>query len=170
MPVARTALSVVLLLVAALVQVSVLSRLSLPGGTPDLVLLVVVGLALASGPMTGALSGFFGGLLLDAIPPSQSPLGSWALVLCLTGWVAGRLQDFAERSAWIPVAIVAVLAPATLLAYAGLGVLLGDGRVTTDALLGSLPTATLYDVMLAPFVLPGIGALVRRVEPRSLVY
>ena len=80
------------------------------------------------------------------------------------------MQDAAERSAFVPVAVVAVLAPATLLAYAGLGLLLGDPRVTAQAVVASLPAATLYDVLLAPFVVPLVGWLCRRVEPRSPVY
>ncbi len=170
MPLARTVLAGVLLVVAAIVQVSVLSRLPLPGATPDLVLLVVIGLALAAGPTSGAVSGFFGGLLLDAMPPADGALGRWALVLCLAGWAAGRMQDAAERSAFVPLLIVAVLAPATLLAYAGLGLMLGDPRVTAEAVVASLPAATLYDVLLAPFVVPLVGGLCRRVEPRSPVY
>ena len=167
---ARTALAAALLVVATILQVSVLSRLPLPGATPDLVLLVVIGLGLAAGPTTGAVSGFFGGLMLDAVPPSDGALGRWALVLTLVGWAAGRMQDSAERSAFVPVVVVAVLAPLSLLAFAGLGVLLGDPRVTADAVVASLPAATLYDVLLAPFVLPLVGWLCRRVEPRSPVY
>ncbi len=170
MPAARTALAAVLLVVAAVLQVSVLSRLPLPGATPDLVLIVVIGLALASGPSTGAVSGFFGGLLLDAMPPADGALGRWALILCLTGWVAGRLQDVATRSAFAPVLVVAVLAPLSLLGFAGLGLLLGDPRVMTDAVVASVPAATLYDVLLSPFVVPLVMSLSRRVEPRSSVY
>ena len=170
MPVARTLLAAFLLFFATVLQLVVLARLPLPGGTPDLVLLVVIGLALASGPTTGAVAGFAGGLMLDAAPPADGTLGRWALVLCLAGWVAGRAQDLAERSAFVPVAIVALLAPATLVAYAGLGLLLGDPRVTAQAVVNSVPSATLYDVLLAPFIVPMVGYLCRRVEPRSPVY
>jgi rod shape-determining protein MreD len=167
---ARAALVAALLVLAMIVQVAVISRLPLPGATPDLVLLVVIGLGLAAGPTTGSIAGFAGGLLLDAVPPADGPLGRWALVMALAGWAAGRMQDAAERSAFVPLAVVAVLAPATLLAYAGLGVLLGDPRVTADAVVASLPAATLYDVLLAPFIVAPVGALYRRVEPRSSIY
>ncbi len=170
MPLARAGMAAVLLVVAVVVQVSVLSRLPLPGATPDLVLVVVIGLALSAGSTTGAVSGFFGGVLLDAVPPSDSPLGQWALVLCLVGWVAGRLDELASRSAVLPVLIVAFMAPAALLGYAALGLLLGDPRVMTDAVLASLPSATLYDVLLAPFVLPLVRRLCRWAEPRAAVY
>lgn len=163
-------LAFALLFAATVLQLVVLARLPLPGGTPDLVLLVVVGLALSSGSTTGAASGFVGGLMLDAAPPADGTLGRWALVLCLAGWVAGKAQDVAERSAFVPLAVVALLAPATLVAYAGLGLLLGDPRVTAQAVVSSVPAATLYDVLLAPFVVPLVGYLCRRVEPRSPVY
>jgi rod shape-determining protein MreD len=169
-PLARPLLAGLLLFAATVLQLVVLARLPLPGGTPDLVLLVVIGLALAAGPTTGAVAGFFGGLLLDAAPPADGALGRWALVMCLAGWFAGRARDLAERSVFVPVAVVALLAPATLIAYAGLGLLLGDPRVTWQAIVHSLPAATLYDVLLAPFVLPLVGYLYRRVGPRAPAY
>jgi hypothetical protein len=46
-------------------QVSILAGLPLPGGTADLVLLVLIGIALARGPQTGALAGFGAGLVVD---------------------------------------------------------------------------------------------------------
>ena len=55
-----------------------------------------------------------------------------------------------------------MLAPAALLGYAGLGLLLGDPRVTAPRRGRRFPSATLYDVLLAPFVVPAVGALVRR--------
>ena len=51
----RVVLPVVLLLAALVLQLTVLDRLPLPGGVaPDLVLLVVVALALSSGPRQAA--------------------------------------------------------------------------------------------------------------------
>ena len=48
-------------------------RAPLPGGVaPDLVLLVVVALALSSGPMPGLITGFCAGLALDIAPPVPS--------------------------------------------------------------------------------------------------
>ncbi|MCU0266132.1 MAG: rod shape-determining protein MreD [Actinomycetia bacterium] len=161
----RVLLATVLLGTAVVLQTVVLSRLPLPGATPDLVLLVVVGLALVQGPVSGLLTGFAGGLLLDLVPPADGAVGRWALVLCLAGLVAGRYADAVERSTILPLVVVAGLAAGSLLLYAGLGWLLGDPRVTLAAVARTLPTAVLYDVLLTPFVVPAVMALARRVEP-----
>ena len=48
-------------LFAVIVEVTLLSRLGLPGATPDLVVVTVVALALAMGPTQGAAAGFVAG-------------------------------------------------------------------------------------------------------------
>ena len=60
MRVNRILLSVPLIVVALVIQVSVLARLHLPGAVPDLVLLTVLALALVYGHVGGALVGFGG--------------------------------------------------------------------------------------------------------------
>lgn len=153
-----------LLSTAVVVQTVVLSRLPLPGATPDLVLLVVVGLALVQGSNSGAVVGFCGGLLLDLVPPADDQVGRWALVLCLVGWFAGRAADAAEGSAFVPLLVVAVASAASLVVYAVVGFVLGDVRVSGGDVLSALPLAVLYDVALAPFVVPLVMRLARRFE------
>ena len=66
----RVTFAVVAILVAVVLQTVLLDRLPFPGGAaPDLVLVLVVTLALASGPMPGMLIGFGAGLALDVAPP-----------------------------------------------------------------------------------------------------
>ncbi|HEV8025355.1 MAG TPA: hypothetical protein VGP37_10780, partial [Candidatus Nanopelagicales bacterium] len=51
------------LLLASLIQVTLLSRLGLPGATPDLLVAIVVAVALAMGPIQGAFAGFLAGVI-----------------------------------------------------------------------------------------------------------
>jgi rod shape-determining protein MreD len=157
----------VLLAVAAVLQTVVLSQLPLPGATPDLVLLVVVAVALTQGPTTGCIVGFAGGLLLDVVPPADAQVGRWAFVLALVGWFAGRAEDAAATSALVPIFVVGVASAGAVLGYAALGFVLNDPRVDLSALVRALPTAVLYDVMLAPFVVPLLMRVTRRVDPAS---
>src|SRR3954471_9968128 len=89
MRVNRILLSTALIVVAMVLQVSVLARLHLPGAVPDLLLLVVLGLALTYGHVAGALIGFGAGLLADLAPPADHAAGRYALVLCVIGYAAG---------------------------------------------------------------------------------
>lgn len=165
MPAGRILLAGTFLLVALAMQVTVLARLPLPGATPDLVLLVVVGLALAHGPAFGLVAGFAAGLASDLVPPSDHAVGRWAFVLTLVGYLAGQARGETRRSAFVPLIVVAVAAAASVLLYAGLGALMSDAHITWLRVSELLPTAVLYDVVLSAFVLPAVLVLADRVEP-----
>lgn len=165
MPYARVVVAAALIALALAVQVSVLSRLPLPGATPDLVLLVVVALALAHGPAAGMGVGFAAGLAVDLVPPADHEIGRWAFVLTLVGYLAGLAQLQTRRSAFVPLAVVAMAAAGSVLLYAGLGALMDDASVTWSAVSALLPSAVAYDVLLSAFALPAVLALVARVEP-----
>ena len=163
----RVALTAVLLVVAVALQVTFLSRLPLPGATPDLVLLVVVATALSGGPTVGLLTGFAAGLALDLVPPADHEVGRWAFVLTLVGYLAGLAQAETRRSAFVPLAVVATAAAGSVLLYAGLGALLDDPNVTWSAVTRLLPTAVVYDVVLSAFAVPAVLALSGRLEPEG---
>ncbi|MFI5616646.1 rod shape-determining protein MreD [Streptomyces sp. NPDC051567] len=162
----RIVLSATLVVVALVVQVTVLGRLQLPGAVPDLLLLTVVALALVYGHTGGALIGFGAGLLADLAPPADHAAGRYALVLCLIGYAAGlvRPDNGRFRSAWGPMLTVVAAAIGSTLLYASVGALVGDTAVRDVGLAGLLFTATLYDLLLAPFTVPFLMALARRAE------
>ncbi|MFJ8883956.1 rod shape-determining protein MreD [Streptomyces sp. NPDC102402] len=162
----RILLSVALVVVALVIQVAVLARLQLPGATPDLVLLVVLGLAFVWGPVSGAFIGFGAGLLADLAPPADHAAGRYALVLCIIGYVAGmaRPENGQLKSAFTPMAFVVVAALGSTLLYAGVGALVGDTAARHVGLGSLLFTAAVYDLLLAPFTVPLIMALARRTE------
>ena len=160
----RILLSTVLVVVALVVQVSVFARLGLPGAVPDLMLLVVIGLALVYGPKGGCLVGFGAGLLADLAPPSDHAVGRYALVLCVLGYAAGLLRPESGqiRSVLTPLLVVAAAAFAATLLYAGVGALVGDSAARHVGVGSLLVTSVIYDVLLAPFVVPAVMALARR--------
>ena len=163
----RVALTAVLVVVAIALQVTFLSRLPLPGATPDLVLLVVVATALSGGPTVGLLTGFAAGLAVDLVPPADHEVGRWAFVLTVVGYLAGLAQAETRRSAFVPLAVVAAAAAGSVLLYAALGALLDDPNVTWSAVTGLLPTAVVYDVVLSAFAVPAVLALSGRLEPEG---
>ncbi|MFF9910392.1 rod shape-determining protein MreD [Streptomyces sp. NPDC013457] len=162
----RILLSSTLVVVALVVQVSVLARLQLPGAVPDLVLLTVLGLALVYGPVSGSLIGFGAGLLSDLAPPADHAAGRYALVLCVIGYLAGlaRPDNGKLKSASGPMAVVVAAALGSTLLYAGVGALVGDTAARHVGLGFLLLTAAIYDLLLAPFTVPLIMALARRAE------
>lgn len=162
----RILLSTTLLVVALVVQVTVLARLQLPGAVPDLMLLTVLGLAFVYGPTSGALIGFGAGLLADLAPPADHAAGRYALVLCVIGYLAGlaKPENGQLRSATAPMVAVVVAALGSTLLYAGVGALVGDTAARHVGIVNLLLTSALYDLLLAPFVVPVVMALARRAE------
>src|SRR5436305_829071 len=114
----RLVLAVAAILTALLLQVDVVNRLRLPGGHPDLVLLVVVSLALVGGPAYGGVAGFAAGFAADIVPPADHTIGRLAFVYALVGYGAGLLEDAEERSVLAAVAAVALGSVASVLIFA----------------------------------------------------
>ena len=161
----RRLVSTAFVLTALLVQTTVVNRIPLPDGRPDLLVLVVVALALVRGPEYGALLGFVSGLLADVVPPADHTVGRLALAYAVVGYAAGLLEDAEERSVLATVLVVAACSAAAVVAYAGIGALLGDERITISALRSSLVATVIYDVVLAPFVVPAVSGAARRAYP-----
>jgi rod shape-determining protein MreD len=161
----RRLVSTAFVLTAVLVQVTIVNRMPLPDGRPDLLVLVVVALALVRGPEYGALVGFVSGLAADVVPPADHTIGRLALAYAVVGYAAGLLEDVEERSVLTTVLVVAACSAAAVVGYAGIGALVGDERITLAALRNSLLATVIYDVVLAPFVVPVVSGTARRAEP-----
>jgi rod shape-determining protein MreD len=163
----------VALVLALLLQLVLVNRLPLPGGgAPDLVLLVVAATGATVGPLAGTLAGFCGGLALDIAPPSGHLAGEYALVFCLAGYACGRLRMLSDvtedYSSVMSLAVVAIGAVGGEVAKAGLGRMLSDPEMTVPVIKHVLPGAILYDLLLSPFVLWLVAALVRQRAPERM--
>ena len=158
----RAVVSGLLALLAVVLQVTVVDRLPLPGGSvPDVALVAVVAVGLTRGPSAGALTGFLAGLGLDLAPPASHPIGESALIFCVVGYGCGRLNGWLDGSPvrLLAAAVVGTGAGETLQAI--LGMALGDPDVTPSAVRHILPGAVLYDALLCA-VAVSLAALTRR--------
>jgi len=167
---ARWLISFATVAVAVIVQLTIVDRIAFPGGAgPDLVLLTVAALALAGGSLAGSLIGFSAGLALDVAPPGSHLVGQNALVFCLVGYFCGlaaeRPSDDGSpeqgHTALFEIVITAAGAVFGEALAVLLGVMLSDPRVTWPAVKHVLPVAVIYDIVLAPFVLFGVAAVLR---------
>jgi rod shape-determining protein MreD len=161
----RPLVATTFVITALLLQACVINPLQLPGGRPDLLVIVVVALAVVGGPLYGAVLGFAVGLAADLLPPADHTMGRLALAYAIVGYVAGLVEDIEERSVLTTVLVVAGASAAVVICYAGLGALLGDPRVTFTAVRDAMVATVIYDVVLAPFVVPVVSGAARRAEP-----
>jgi rod shape-determining protein MreD len=161
------------LFIAVAVQLTVVNRLPLPGGTaPDLVLLLVAAVAVCTGPMTGLLTGFAGGLALDIAPPATHYAGEYALVFCLVGYFAARIAAASgattgERNPWVELGVMAAAVAAGEAGKAGLGLMLSDPDVTDPAIKHVLPGAIAWDLLLTPFAFALVAWVAGLARPKA---
>ena len=85
----------VLVFVAAILQVSIFAGVVIFGGTPDLVLVTLICVALLRGSIYGAVAGFAAGLVVDVA--TLSTLGVTSLLLALAGYWIGRYGETTGR-------------------------------------------------------------------------
>jgi rod shape-determining protein MreD len=151
-PVVRNVIwTVIFSFVAAVLQSTLLRHLALFRVVPDLALCVVVYSAYVNGAMTGQLSGFFSGILIDFI--SASPLGLNSLIRTLTGALAGLMKGtFFLGAVFLPMILCAA---ATVLKAAVLFVLhlfFADAVPVYPLASPALWTELFLNALLAPFL------------------
>jgi rod shape-determining protein MreD len=78
-------------LIAAVAQVTCFAKMDVFEASPDFALLVVISLGLLGGSLTGAVTGFSIGLLIDCL--LLQTLGAFALTMLTVGYVAGRYRE-----------------------------------------------------------------------------
>ena len=125
MTVLRAARISLVCFVALVLQVSVAAQLPIGGAIVDLVLVVTIGAALASGPESGAGVGFGCGLVIDLL--GAGPVGLTSLVYSMVGYSVGVSQSSVLRSSrLIPLAAAVVAAPIAVAGYALIGEVIGQ--------------------------------------------
>jgi rod shape-determining protein MreD len=146
-----------LLFFAVVVQATIVGSVEVLRGTPDLVLVLLLVIALFRGSVFGAVAGFWAGFLLDTV--YLGTLGVTSLLLTLAGYWIGRYGETTGRdrahAPFLSVAVVTVLFAAGELA---LHFLLGEPVEAKVALLDSMPATLLLNLLLT---VP-VYALVRR--------
>lgn len=158
--------ALVLVFLVAVLQTTVFSDIDVLGGTPDVVLVVLVCVALLRGPVTGALCGFLAGVVADVA--TLDTLGVTSLLLVLVGYWAGRYGESLARDR----------RPGPYLAVVSATVLYAIGALALRAILGQSPSArvvlvdSLFPTIALNIVvaLPAYGVarrLLRPLPPRS---
>ena len=88
----------------AVAQVVCFSKMDIFGTSPDVALLVVISVALLGGSLSGAVTGFSLGLLIDCL--LLETLGAFALTMLTVGYVAGRYRETVGRPTRAAVALL----------------------------------------------------------------
>jgi rod shape-determining protein MreD len=152
------------LFTAAVLQRGLFSQIRIAGVSVDVFLLLALVGGMTAGPERGAIIGFFAGLTLDLLV--QTPLGLSALVYCLAGYAAGRLQGTVLRAnRLLPRVLVAALSVATVAGYAVVAEMLGQA----NALSSDLPVIMLVVAIANALLYPLARRIINWSWPREPV-
>ena len=153
----------VVLVVAVLVQSTVLARLTLAGVRADLLVLAVVSVAVATDPTTGAVFGFVAGLVADLL--FDLPVGVSALVYTAVGFAVGTVRVYVTSHR--PLVHLVLAGAASLASVWCCGLLLRVFDLSSWATVTRAgPLVALYNLLLTPFIYPVVWALTERIPAR----
>ena len=117
--------ALLLVFFAGLLQVSIVAPIEVAGGSPDVLLVTLVAVALLRGPIHGALCGFFAGLIVDTA--TLETLGLTSLVLTVAGYWIGRYGETTGRDrSHAPLLSVVVITLLYSLGVLALHFMIGD--------------------------------------------
>jgi rod shape-determining protein MreD len=151
------------LVVAVVVQSTVLAELRLAGVRPDLLVLAVIAVAMATDATTGAVFGFVTGLVADLL--FDLPVGVSALVDTAVGFAVGTVRVYVTSHR--PLVHLVLAGAASLASVWCSGLLLRVFDLSSwAAVIRSGPLVAGYNLLLTPFVYPVVRALTERVPAR----
>lgn len=162
-----TAIAILLVVAAVVVQTTLFVRFQPFGVAPDLVLLVVVAAVRHLAAEPAVLVGFSGGLLADLL--GVTPLGLRALVLTVVAFLGVRLRERLEAS--LPATAVGVVLLTVLGEglFAVIGTLFGRALLSDALIMRKLLLVPLYNLVLAAGVFPLAGVVLQRRSDRGWV-
>src|SRR5579875_414191 len=151
---------------AVVIQVAMVSQISLFGVTADVTPLVVMSIGLLAGSMTGAIAGFAIGLFVDLV--MFQTVGVTSLLFITVGYWSGRLRELRDPShGLIPLALGAVATGFTGIGMAVLQFLLGVDAPVSWLLIQQIVLQVLVNCLIALPVYEIVRRLLYRALPRD---
>ncbi|AXV06211.1 Rod shape-determining protein MreD [Euzebya pacifica] len=160
---ARIVAITALIVGALLVKTIVAPTFAVAGYRPDVLVLVVVGIALLDGPDTGLRLGFGAGLAQDLLSGTGALVGLWALVLMVVGYAAGAAKPYLASSQQAgALALSGVLAAIATLGYGVLGKVFGVVEAGWNHVLAATIVVGLYTAVISPLVVRPTQAVIKQ--------
>lgn len=151
---------VVVGLFGVLLQLTFFSQVELFGASPDVLPALVVTFGLLGGTMTGAVSGFAIGFLLDCL--LIQPLGGASLVLIAVGYAAGMFRErFEIHSRLVAPLLCALLTFAAELGFGAIEAMFGIHADVRVMVLQDMLMKSLFAFFLGWAIYAGVRRLVR---------
>jgi rod shape-determining protein MreD len=151
---------VAIVVLGVVLQLSFFSQVAVFHVSPDVLPALVVSLGLLGGTMTGAVSGFSVGFLLDCL--LVAPLGGGSLVLLTTGYLAGLFRErFEIRSPLVPPLLCMVLTLFAELGFGAVELMLGAESNVSPLIVSDLLLKSVFAFFLGWPIYLGLRRLLR---------
>jgi rod shape-determining protein MreD len=151
---------VAIVVLGVVLQLSFFSQVAVFHVSPDVLPALVVSLGLLGGTMTGAVSGFSVGFLLDCL--LVAPLGGGSLVLLTTGYLAGLFRErFEIRSPLVPPLLCMVLTLFAELGFGAVELMLGAETNVSPLIVSDLLLKSVFAFFLGWPIYLGLRRLLR---------
>ncbi len=153
----RVGISATLLLALFVIQESFISRIHFPITGFSLYISVLVALIALEDRNGSIAMGFIGGIILDLSPTSDSPIGQWALIFTLIGFLISSNLESVGDFASTPLSFVLFVSCASalsLVAYLIIGTMLGENTGSIWRAIVVIFGNFVWTTLLTPFFLP----------------
>jgi len=151
---------VAVVVLGVILQLSFFSQVAVFHVSPDVLPALVVSLGLLGGTMTGAVSGFSVGFLLDCL--LVAPLGGGSLVLLATGYLAGLCRERLEiRGPLVAPVACMVLTFFAELGFGGVQLMLSGDSSISPLVIGDLLAQSAFAFFLGWPIYLGLRRLLR---------
>jgi rod shape-determining protein MreD len=148
---------------AVIVQETVISKISIFGVAADITPLVVMSIGLLCGSLTGAVTGFFIGLMVDTV--LVQTLGVTSLLYITIGYWAGRLRELRDPAH----GLIPVAGGAAATAFAGIGMTIIQFLLGVDAPVSLLLAQQIFlTILVNTLISLPVYAVVRRIVTPAL--
>ncbi len=137
-----------LLLLAVLLQISVVGQIGILGSYADLTPLAVAAVAYYGGSIAGSSAGFAAGVLLDL--STGGTMGASSLVLTAVGYGVGRFREVRDPAhSLLPVPVGAAATAGWVTAYAAVSFMLDVGATVSPLVIRDAVVTVLLNSLLA---------------------
>lgn len=148
-------------LVAFLLQATVVPDLRVDQVAPDLLLVVAICGGLSGGGRQGLLIGFAAGLLAD-LYLTDTPVGLSALVFCIVGYAVGTLRENVLPEGWLLTPVLALVATgAGIVLFVAIGDIVGQSQLVAVGRTALIRTAVIESLWSAVLAVPAAWLLAR---------
>ena len=151
---------VAIVILGVLLQLSFFSQVTVFQVSPDLLPALVISIGLLGGTMTGVVTGFSVGILLDCL--LIEPLGGASLVLLATGYLAGLFRERYEiHSALVPPLLCMGLTIFAEIGFGAIELMLGVNASVSTTVISDILIQGLYAFVLGWPIYLGMRRILR---------